>query len=864
GVAALVASHFPTYTPDQIAARVRATSDPIDSLLYYKYQKLFGFGRVNAYRAVHDTGVKAVVIDSFYVSNDNNNDGVLEPGETGAIRVRLKNLLSPTSQLTATLVDSISGGTPDNIQTGVDPYVTITNPNDYIGALPTFGTALTPSNTFIVKVAANTPQNYLLHFRVDFADGTYHDYRYFTLFINPTFVTMDENDISCTFNSRGNEAFNDFPTNSQGIGFTYKNGSNLLFEGALILATDAVHVVNVARDDPSSGQDTDFTMVQRAVLNTDASAGTQEATAAWNDANADPTRKLGVSVSMHNYEYTTPGNTNFVIVTYAVQNTSGQTLNNLDCGIYLDWDIGPNGDSNYVSYDDPYRLGWISKVNSTTYPVCGSVLLSSQTPSFYAIDNNPNSSNPPFTVNSGFTFAEKYTCLSSGIGRHNSSIGDVGNTIGGGPVTLAPGQKDTFAFALLAGSTLNSLEQGVIAARQLWQAIATNQIAHVNIFLPGTNLYATFDSVLINTVKNNTGGATTATLSLAGPNSADFAIISPTTLNLTAGQTENVDIRFTPTDTGLESAFLLVNYQSYTDTIDLFGTGLPIGLSYTPAQLSYDSVAINQASRKSVTIVSSRTDTVYANLSISGPDSSYFSIGVPSPITIPPGGVTFPVDFQPLQSNVSNAFLIIKPTVGLPDTILLTGTGYIAGGFTITAYPSPLVFDTTTFGDSSNKSFIIYNSGADSIQVYFQIVGTDSLSFTVPGLTSPITVAHGQTAIPVKFTPTHIEWNYAAFQFNTQGGSPISEPLQGFSASQKLAVHEPGIPQTAGLVRNYPNPFSVQTTISFAGLEGVHSIVVYNMIGGEVADLSSQLTWGNLSQQVVFDGSQLPGGVYFY
>jgi hypothetical protein len=124
-------------------------------------------------------------------------------------------------------------------------------------------------------------------------------------------------------------------------------------------------------------------------------------------------------------------------------------------------------------------------------------------------------------------------------------------------------------------------------------------------------------------------------------------------------------------------------------------------------------------------------------------------------------------------------------------------------------------------------------------------------------------VGPGQTIIPVKFTPTHIEWNYATFQFNTQGGAPISEPLQGF-ANPQTAVHEPGIPQTAGLLRNYPNPFSAQTTISFAGVDGVRSIVVYDMLGREIADLSSQLTWNNLSQQVVFDASQLPEGVYFY
>ncbi|HET7152656.1 MAG TPA: choice-of-anchor D domain-containing protein, partial [Candidatus Kapabacteria bacterium] len=368
---------------------------------------------------------------------------------------------------------------------------------------------------------------------------------------------------------------------------------------------------------------------------------------------------------------------------------------------------------------------------------------------------------------------------------------------------------------------------------------------------------------LVNIIDNKTGSATTATLSIAGANSADFTIRSQKTVSLNAGELQSAVVRFTPSETGLESALLLINYQSYTDTINLYGTGLAVGLSYDPATIFYDSVAINQASRKSVTIVSTRSDTVTANISIIGADSSSFVVGVPTPITVPPGGVTFPVDFQPLQIDTSIARLVITPSIGLPDTIYLNGVGYISGGSVVTSYPSPLMFDTLVIGDSEIRSFTLYNSGANPVQIDFQIVGNDSLAFSVPGLTSPMTIPHGQTTVPIKFTPIQIEANNAAFQFSTQGGNPLLEQIEGYALPQ-TGVKEPGTPQSTALIRNYPNPFSAQTMISFAGVDGVRSIIVYDMLGREVADLSSQITWGNLSQQVVFDASKLPEGIYFY
>jgi hypothetical protein len=67
----------------------------------------------------------------------------------------------------------------------------------------------------------------------------------------------------------------------------------------------------------------------------------------------------------------------------------------------------------------------------------------------------------------------------------------------------------------------------------------------------------------------------------------------------------------------------------------------------------------------------------------------------------------------------------------------------------------------------------------------------------------------------------------------------------------------------AGLM-NYPNPFSDKTTIQFqtASFENV-SLVVFDQTGRKIATLVHE-TLPSGTHQFDFDGSSLPGGVYFY
>lgn len=72
------------------------------------------------------------------------------------------------------------------------------------------------------------------------------------------------------------------------------------------------------------------------------------------------------------------------------------------------------------------------------------------------------------------------------------------------------------------------------------------------------------------------------------------------------------------------------------------------------------------------------------------------------------------------------------------------------------------------------------------------------------------------------------------------------------------------IPSKYDLAQNYPNPFNPVTNLEF-GISNLRFVTlkVYDMLGKEVSTLvNEKLNPG--TYKVEFDGSSLPGGVYFY
>ncbi len=225
GLAALVFSHFPNYTPDQVAQQIRVNCDNIDSINSgFKYQ--LGGGRINAYKALSNTNAEAVRATDFQFSDaapGGNGNNIFEPGETITVKVNFTNYLKPINNLTVSLIS-------------MNPsYATVVNGSFSKSGISTLGTFDNSGSLFSFTLSNNIPLDANIQFRLDYSDGNYSDYQLFDVPVNPSYFTQSGNQVALTINSRGNYGFNDYPTNTQGDGFEFMNGNNMLFEGSLII-----------------------------------------------------------------------------------------------------------------------------------------------------------------------------------------------------------------------------------------------------------------------------------------------------------------------------------------------------------------------------------------------------------------------------------------------------------------------------------------------------------------------------------------------------------------------------------------------------------------------------------------------------
>ena len=161
GVAGLVMSVHPDWTPDQVAKQIRVTADAFDDPAKSKR-----FARINAYKAVsiNETleDIPGIIIKNFDIVVDGNLARFTKPGQTATVTVELQNILAPTSALAALKV------APD------DPSISAPNPDHMIGELATWATK---TIEFEVKLS-DTPQTSEgdIPVRLLILDGDYVDY----------------------------------------------------------------------------------------------------------------------------------------------------------------------------------------------------------------------------------------------------------------------------------------------------------------------------------------------------------------------------------------------------------------------------------------------------------------------------------------------------------------------------------------------------------------------------------------------------------------------------------------------------------------------------------------------------------------
>lgn len=459
GLAGLVKSRFPNYSPLQVGEQIRVNCDDIYNV-NGSYIDMLGKGRINAYKSLNETNSKSVRAVLYYFSDveGGNGNGVIEPGEIIYIGIKYMNYLQSVSGLTIQLESKTQ-------------YATVQNGFYNAGTIVAGDTFSNYSSRFSFTVSSSIPANTELSFKLIFSNGSsYNDFQYISVIGKPTYATQSGNDVSLTLTSKGNLGFNDYPNNLQGNGFSYLSTGNLMFEGGLIFATSSSKVSDCVRSSSQNVQSADFTVIQPVTLRYPGTFADVEGTAIFSD-DAAGTNKIGIKTTMKTFSFTNSQYKNFIILRYNLENTSASTISNLYAGLFIDWDL-TDGSDDVANYNSTSNFGYTYHFGSGFNYYIGTALLSSTNYGCYSILNPGGDGG--FSIYDGFTDLEKWTSLSSGLTKAQAGAGDVSQVISAGPFTIPVSGNVNVAFVIAAANNLNELSSAITNARNLYPSIPSS------------------------------------------------------------------------------------------------------------------------------------------------------------------------------------------------------------------------------------------------------------------------------------------------------------------------------------------------------------------------------------------------------
>lgn len=456
GAAAIVRAHFPQYTALQAAELLRVNADVMDTFPENAlYKEKMGKGRVNLYKALTGTNSPAVRMINDTAFTKFGAD--LLTGDTVLLSCDFINYLGPTSALTINLSTT-------------SPDIQVLNANYNAGAIGTLQQKMNNAAPFTFVILPSASSNEIVEFRLGYVDAAtgYNDYQYFKISINPPYVTLSTDSIKTTITANGRFGFNDV-NDTQGVGFI-TSGTNILYEGGLMAGYGSNNVSDCVRGYPAGNPDLDFEPIINPKFITNKNVY-EDVNCSFNDSmNAYP---LGIKFLQNSFTINTSAFEKTVFLEYKVINQSNMNWDSIYVGHFIDWDI-QNYATNKADYDYTNRLGYAYNVGAGGL-YAGITLLTKQDVNYYAMDNilvGGNNINP----NAGFSESEKFTTLSSGIGRPQAGTQPTGNDISmvmGGRINhLNIGDTAVIAFALVSGNSLTDLQTS--AANALAKFIQLN------------------------------------------------------------------------------------------------------------------------------------------------------------------------------------------------------------------------------------------------------------------------------------------------------------------------------------------------------------------------------------------------------
>ena len=447
GCAAIVKSHYDTLSALQIGEVLRTTCDNIDTVAGNEpFADLMGTGRVNLYRALSDP-----ISSSIRYKNVNytiNNDTMQIVGD-------FVNYLKSTNNLNILITTNSS-------------YIQLITNTFNAGVINTMDTISNNSLPFTMLVDTNIPIDENIYFKLVYTDGTYSDFQMLRFKLNQSYVDVDTNNITTTIANNGLISYTD---GRAGTGYNYKDYKNICYEMGIIIASDT----NIVEDCVRSNSD--FIGFNKALkFNNDTIANQIIKTTYLNI----DTSEFNLTINQNIYAWNNTDYKDFIFVKYQIINNIDTVINNLNFGLFSDWDI-INYSLNKADYYSANRLAYVYS-NTTEQVYSGFQLLSDSVAKAYAFDNIAGGEGG-VDITNGFSDEEKYFALTHQ--RQMAGVNGLGNDVcqalSCGGYTINPFDTITIAYAIHSTENINDLITNSNTAQILYDSLFPKPVGIENI-----------------------------------------------------------------------------------------------------------------------------------------------------------------------------------------------------------------------------------------------------------------------------------------------------------------------------------------------------------------------------------------------
>jgi serine protease len=479
GAAAIVRSHFPGLSAMQVAARLQATADIIDTIPGNEaFAGRLGAGRLNMLRALNDTLTPYMRVTANLLTDAE--VAALPPRSSATMALQVQNMLAPTSNMSAAITTN-------------SPYVIPTDSLVWLGPLQTLETTDNSDQPFSFFLRPDIPMNHEVLFTVSFTTqaGAPAGSHTFALVFNRDYQNVTSGMLQTTITSRGTVGYN-YPNYFLGMGLSYDNQYSRIKCAGLIYGNSPTAVVDNIYGAQENSFNQYFTPVQNIWRQSQPAVADIELAGSFNDLAAN-SMSYGITTNHHTYFWSQEGMDNFFIKEYQLINTTDKKQEGLYAGFFADWTSRDNKrmvagwDKNLMmAYSFLAADAAPDSSNTQQESFAAIQLLTAHPVTHYAFDNDGH--NGSIRINDGFNLEEKYSAMTSqrDVAGSYRRDNDVSSMLTAGPVDLLPGDTLRLAVAMHLSPDHTGLYESATKALQAYnKLILTDGTINVRHPAPG-------------------------------------------------------------------------------------------------------------------------------------------------------------------------------------------------------------------------------------------------------------------------------------------------------------------------------------------------------------------------------------------